>query len=90
VITLLWLFNIFSLGDLPIYIWLPAVFNLIAGNLIHITIHLLAALRFKRYDLAPLALLVPFYWILISIATYKASVDIYVRPYHWHKTRHGR
>jgi cellulose synthase/poly-beta-1,6-N-acetylglucosamine synthase-like glycosyltransferase len=90
VLTLLWVFNIFSLGELPVYIWLPAVLNLVVGNLIHISIHLLAALRLKRYDLAPLALLVPLYWLLVSIATYKAVFDIYAHPYKWHKTKHGR
>lgn len=90
VLTLLWVFNIFSMGDLPLFIWLPAVINLVVGNLIHITIHLMAALRMKRYDLAPLALIVPIYWLLISVATFMASIEIYVRPYQWRKTQHGR
>lgn len=89
-ITILWLFGIFTLGALPAYIWIPAIFNLVVGNAVHILIHLLAALRLKRYDLVPFALLVPIYWILISIATYLAVFELYFKPYKWNKTQHGR
>jgi len=90
IITILWLFNVFTLGTLPAYVWVPAVINLVVGNAIHITIHFLAALRLKRYDLIPFVFLVPLYWILISIATYKAVFELYFRPYQWNKTPHGR
>jgi cellulose synthase/poly-beta-1,6-N-acetylglucosamine synthase-like glycosyltransferase len=90
VLTLLWALNIFSLGDLPMYIWLPAVINLVIGNLIHIAMHFTAAMHSKKYDLALLALFVPFYWILISIATYIASWELLSKPYQWNKTAHGK
>lgn len=89
VITILYILGLFNLGTLPAYIWAPAVFNLVIGNLIHIAMHLMAAIRQKHYDLAPLALILPLYWILISIATYIASWDILTKPYQWVKTRHG-
>lgn len=88
-ITLLWVLNIYSLGTLPVYIWLPAVINLVIGNLTYILIHFLAAIHSKQADLAPLALVVPFYWIFISIATYMAAWDILFHPYRWRKTTHG-
>jgi cellulose synthase/poly-beta-1,6-N-acetylglucosamine synthase-like glycosyltransferase len=90
ILTILWFFNIFSLGDLPLYIWLPAVVNLVIGNLVHIAMHLSAAVYTKRHDLVLLALFVPIYWVLISIATYIASWELLFRPYRWNKTTHGK
>lgn len=89
-LTILWLFNIFSFGSLPLYVWLPAVINLIIGNLVHIAMHFTAALRLKRHDLAPLALFMPLYWLLISAATFVAGWELLTKPYQWNKTAHGK
>lgn len=88
-ITILWALNIFSLGELPAYIWVPAMFNLVVGNLTHLVMHVVAALRLKRPGLAPLTLLIPFYWVLISLATYRAGWELFTKPYIWNKTAHG-
>lgn len=37
----------------------------------------------------PWAVLNPFYWILHSIAAYKALWQLIVRPHYWEKTDHG-
>jgi hypothetical protein len=31
----------------------------------------------------------PAYWVLISLAGYRAVVDLVRRPHYWEKTRHG-
>jgi glycosyltransferase XagB len=31
----------------------------------------------------------PVYWVLMSVATYAALVELLLRPSHWHKTEHG-
>jgi hypothetical protein len=43
----------------------------------------------KNYALLPSALLNPFYWILHSIAAYKALGQLFTRPFYWEKTQHG-
>ena len=40
-------------------------------------------------DLSLHALVIPAYWMLMSAAAYMALVDLFLRPYHWHKTEHG-
>jgi|GEM_PF-851125 len=89
VLTILWLLHIFSFGTLPTYIWIPAVVNLVVGNSIHMIMHFMSAIRSKQYTLAPLVLIVPLYWILISIATYRSCWELLFRPYQWVKTAHG-
>jgi hypothetical protein len=33
--------------------------------------------------------LLPFYMLLVSLATWLAILDFVVRPFHWWKTEHG-
>ena len=35
-------------------------------------------------------LLMPLYYLLVSAATWAALYELIVRPFHWHKTAHGR
>jgi cellulose synthase/poly-beta-1,6-N-acetylglucosamine synthase-like glycosyltransferase len=39
--------------------------------------------------LLPMQLLLPAYWVLHSIATLNAAVELFRRPSHWSKTTHG-
>ena len=79
--------------------WISALFpgpmyyaaslSLVLGNFLLIFLSLCAAVARGHDDLAPHALLTPFYWALMSVATYVAVVELFVRPSHWHKTEHG-
>ena len=39
--------------------------------------------------LAPAALVVPFYWVLMSLAAAKAVLQLVRQPTYWEKTTHG-
>jgi cellulose synthase/poly-beta-1,6-N-acetylglucosamine synthase-like glycosyltransferase len=41
------------------------------------------------YSLVKYALLTPLYWMLMSVAAYKAAVQLITRPFYWEKTDHG-
>jgi cellulose synthase/poly-beta-1,6-N-acetylglucosamine synthase-like glycosyltransferase len=73
----------------PAAIFYPASLSLVLGNFLLILLSLGAAVSRGHDDLAPHALLIPFYWVLMSAATYVALVELIVRPSHWHKTEHG-
>jgi glycosyltransferase XagB len=62
---------------------------LLAGNFCLIYLNMLCALRRRWLDLVPAALLTPAYWVLISIAGYKALGQLIVKPFYWEKTDHG-
>lgn len=66
-----------------------AWFNFIAGNILLVGVHLIAACRRRLYTLALSAFLLPVYWILMSIASYISLYELIVRPSYWHKTTHG-
>lgn len=66
-----------------------SLFNLLVGNGIAIYLNMLAGFKRGYYDLIPWALLNPAYWVLHSVAAYKALWELVTRPFHWEKTAHG-
>ncbi len=66
-----------------------AVFNLLVGNLMYIYFSVMAVAKRRWYRLVPWGLLAPAYWVLHSIAAYKALWQLIVKPHHWEKTTHG-
>jgi glycosyltransferase XagB len=46
-------------------------------------------MRRGRADLAAHALFMPVYWLLISLAGYRALFQLVRKPYLWEKTEHG-
>ncbi|GBD09864.1 Beta-monoglucosyldiacylglycerol synthase [Candidatus Thermoflexus japonica] len=66
-----------------------SLFNLLIGNAIGIYLNMLAGFKRGYYDLIPWALLNPIYWVLHSIAAYKALWQLFTRPFYWEKTTHG-
>jgi hypothetical protein len=66
-----------------------SLFNLVAGNSLAILIGMVGVIPRKKYHLLGYAFLIPFYWILQSIAAYKALGQLITRPHYWEKTEHG-
>jgi hypothetical protein len=66
-----------------------SIFNLLFGNGIVIYMNMMSVFRRKLYTLLPFALLNPLYWILHSIAAYKALWQLISNPFYWEKTEHG-
>jgi len=66
-----------------------ALFNLFFGNFIAIYLSMLAVFKRKYYELLPYALLNPIYWVLHSVAAYKALYELFTKPFYWQKTQHG-
>ncbi|CAN5325662.1 glycosyltransferase family 2 protein [soil metagenome] len=76
-----WLFP-GTIGDL-------ATFNLFFANLLLVYFGVVAALKRRYLDLVLPGLLQPFYWVLHSIAAYKALWQLVTNPHYWEKTDHG-
>lgn len=71
------------------WLWWVAVANLVLGFSTTMLAGAIAALRRGRLGLAPRALAMPWYWLLVSMAGYRALWQLVHRPFHWEKTRHG-
>ena len=66
-----------------------AIFNLVIGNAMYIYMTMVAAAKRGWFSLMPWALLSPAYWVMHSVAAYKALWQLIVKPHFWEKTQHG-
>ena len=61
----------------------------LAGNASIVALSGLAVVRRRLYRLLPFALLAPLYWVLHSIAAWRALHQLIRNPWYWEKTPHG-
>jgi cellulose synthase/poly-beta-1,6-N-acetylglucosamine synthase-like glycosyltransferase len=66
-----------------------AAFNLVFANAALIYFGVVAALKRRYLDLVVAGILQPFYWVLHSVAAYKALWQLIYNPHYWEKTEHG-
>ncbi len=62
---------------------------LFLANFLFIGIHMLACLKRRYFFLLPCCLLMPLYWILISLGAWKGFIQLFTNPFYWEKTIHG-
>ena len=92
----LWLIAAISLAT-PVlfssFVFLPiqliCIFNLVVGNASYLLLYLITCVHKKSYLSAPLALAMPLYWVLISIAAWRGLLHLITKPFYWEKTLHG-
>lgn len=70
-------------------LFFPVAIMLFVANFIFILLGLISCRKRGLMDLFPHALLVPFYWVLISIAAVKGFWQLFRNPWYWEKTTHG-
>jgi hypothetical protein len=63
---------------------------LVIGYLSSMLVGLLGLARFGRLRLGWVQLLLPFYWILTSLASLRAVFQLLTSPFTWEKTAHAR
>lgn len=93
---LMWAFFLYTfLGGVVPQFALPAwtqtvtFFTLVIGNGAMVALTALAARRRRNTRLMGYAMLNPAYWVLHSIAAWRALFQLVVSPSHWEKTPHG-
>ncbi len=73
----------------PSYLWLICMCNMVAGNISYLSIYVVACVKLKKYRYTPYALLMPLYWVLHSIASWRGLIQLIRNPFYWDKTSHG-
>lgn len=74
---------------LPGWVLWFSLLNLLAGNGLMIWVSMMGAFRRERHWLVLWALLNPLYWVMHSLASYKALWQLMFKPHYWEKTAHG-
>lgn len=90
----LWTYWIFTRSEIfaaafPAVTLYISMFNLLIGNMLTIYLGMLAIFKRRQFRLVLAALLNPVYWLLHSVAAYKALGQLVTRPFYWEKTEHG-
>lgn len=90
IMTLLWLFVSPEGLDqfFPAPIFAMGSFCLFFGNFIFAYTSAIACVRRGVGNIARYAIIMPFYWMLMSIAAWKGFLQLFWRPHHWEKTKH--
>ena len=78
-----WLMAVF-----PAPLYFLGLFCWLAGNFLFTFTCMLEAIEVDD-SLFVAALLTPVYWVMMSVAAYKALVQVFFAPAYWEKTRHG-
>ncbi len=63
--------------------------GLIVGNAACVLSVLSGCFGRRNYEDVKYALLVPVYWILMSVGAWKAFIQLFTKPSYWEKTEHG-
>jgi len=75
-------------GFFPLWVLVPALLSFLAGNAAFILSAMLGCLRRRYYHLIPLCLLMPVYWVLMSVGAWKGALQLITNPSFWEKTPH--
>lgn len=73
----------------PRVIFYIALTSLVFGNFLYVYYYMIGAAKSGKFELVIYSLLVPFYWLFMSVAAIKAAVELIFRPFVWNKTEHG-
>lgn len=65
------------------------LFNFYMGSFGMIILNILGMIRQKKYSYLTYAITAPFYWLLMSLASYRALYQLIFKPSYWDKTEHG-
>lgn len=92
-----WLLSILWLVAQPVFVealfpgpaYYLAMACLVLGNLACLYLNVLSARLNDTPELVPAALLMPAYWVLMSLAAAKAWLQLVSSPSFWEKTTHG-
>lgn len=73
----------------PKIIFYLALASLVFGNFLYVYYYMVGAAKSGKFELVIYSLLIPFYWLFMSVAAIKAVIELTLRPYIWNKTEHG-
>ncbi|MBO5688833.1 MAG: glycosyltransferase [Lentisphaeria bacterium] len=63
--------------------------GLFAANFWFVLAGMGVCIKNRQWALLPSAVLMPFYWVMISLAAWKGAWQLVTKPFYWEKTRHG-
>ncbi len=78
----------FISGFFPLWVMIAALVSFIGVNAAFVLSAMLACIHRQYFHLVPYCLLIPFYWLLMSIGAWKGALQLIWKPFFWEKTPH--
>lgn len=72
----------------PVILWI-CLLNFLVGNALMVYLNMMGPYKRGAFWLVGWAILNPVYWLLHSLASYKALWQLITKPHYWQKTEHG-
>jgi cellulose synthase/poly-beta-1,6-N-acetylglucosamine synthase-like glycosyltransferase len=72
----------------PVILWI-CLLNFLVGNALMVYLNMMGPYKRGAFWLVGWATLNPVYWLLHSLASYKALWQLITKPHYWQKTEHG-
>ncbi|MFA6420891.1 MAG: glycosyltransferase [Patescibacteria group bacterium] len=66
-----------------------AAVSLVFGNFLYFYYYMIGAAKREQWDLVKYAFFIPFYWLMMSVASWIAFNQVLFNPHYWSKTQHG-
>ncbi|MEO8529141.1 MAG: glycosyltransferase, partial [Pseudolysinimonas sp.] len=73
----------------PVWLLWITLVNFVIGSSVMVYLSMMGPYKRGTFDLILWSLLNPVYWILHSLASYKALWQLLFKPHYWEKTEHG-
>jgi hypothetical protein len=73
----------------PLWVYEMGALCLFLGNFLFVYLSAAACASRQQWDLVKYTLVMPLYWVLMSVGAYKAAAQLLFRPFYWEKTDHG-
>lgn len=73
----------------PSWVYYLGMTNMLFGSFAFTYMNMAAVARRGQWDLVRYTVFAPLYWGLMSVASWKALLQLFTRPSHWEKTVHG-
>jgi cellulose synthase/poly-beta-1,6-N-acetylglucosamine synthase-like glycosyltransferase len=83
------IFSAFAPLGFADWVFMLAFINFIASVVLHVGFGMMVVVTKKWPELKMYTLCFPFYWVLHSLASFKAVWQLIFRPHYWEKTDHG-
>ncbi len=73
----------------PSIVFYMAVISLVFGNFFALYYYMIGCAKREKWELMKWVFLIPFYWLLVSVAAVMAAYQLFAKPHYWEKTTHG-
>jgi hypothetical protein len=73
----------------PAPVFYIGIISLLFGNFMYLYNYMVGAAKRKQWTLIKYIFLIPFYWLMMSVAAGIAFFQLITKPHYWEKTKHG-